>query len=186
MEPWEVAFWVAVFLIWLLATMAGLVREAQAVPLLGAHHGGGVGTGAPVPDRLTVASPILDPAATGDPGALSLELVGHVVLTATPDHAGYTYAEGRVQMRPPSRSADIRVGEHTLLVVPDRQVRGVVPPGWERVGPQVADMQVFALRPDEPRPCPAGRPAPGTPYLAAGPVHAVLEGCTPVPSEPPP
>lgn len=117
MQHWEVAFWVAIFLIWGLVTIVGLVREAHAVPLLGAHHGLGVGTGAPVPDRLTVASAIADPALPGDPGALNVELVGHIVLTAQPGHAGYTLAEGRVQMIAPSRSTDIRVAANTLLVV---------------------------------------------------------------------
>lgn len=71
---------------------------------------------------------------------------------------------------------------HTLVVLPRHLARATLPEGWVRVGPQAADLAVYRLHPDQPRPCPDGRPAPGSPYLSAGPVHATLVGCP----EPPP
>lgn len=66
---------------------------------------------------------------------------------------------------------------HTLVVAPRRQPPPAPADAWTRVGPPAADLVVYRWRPGEPRPCPQGRPAPGTPYLSAGPVHAALVGC---------
>ena len=67
--------------------------------------------------------------------------------------------------------------DHVALVVPDRLVRGLVPGDFEAVGPPAADLRVYRRTPEDVRRCPDGVPAPGTPYLSAGPVTATLEGC---------
>jgi len=71
---------------------------------------------------------------------------------------------------------------YTLVVVPQRQGQGAVPAGWTRIGPPAADLAVYAPPQRDPLPCPGGSPAPGSPYLSAGPVQAQLVGC---PSPPP-
>lgn len=103
--------------------LAGLALAAlpllvsASVPLLGPHHAEPGAGALPTPKRLTVAAAILDAAAIGDPGALSLELSGDVVLGAAPQHAGYTHCRGRCQLPAPTRSAAWYVDADTRMVV---------------------------------------------------------------------
>lgn len=101
----------------LAVALLALCSGASALPLLGGHHRAGGGTPPVPPDRLTVSGAILDPAAVGDDGALDIELIGDVVVSVRPDHAGYTACSGRCQIAPPLRSRTLMVYPESRLVL---------------------------------------------------------------------
>jgi hypothetical protein len=85
--------------------------------LFGPHHYPAGSGGLADPHRLTVSGAISDEASVGDDGALSLEMVGDVVLGVPPNHAGYTYCRGRCQLPAPTRSRAWHVAANTRAVV---------------------------------------------------------------------